>query len=271
MGRFLELLGLAAVLRLVIGSGGRLSLWWDIPSGVSVDRLEAYLDGLERAHIRELSITVQDHGPSSWHLNWSLARLEHFIKGARRRGIRCGVMVWPRPDPSWVDALVTQGPALVRAGAQFVEFDVEENWRTGRLRGYRSLEEAAEELEESHGLSVELIDVRFINPLNYDTIVASVAKTGKVVLVSDACERGSFLHTMASQLSQLAFDELDGPVVVVGSRNWITPAAELEDLFFPQKEWILDAIHERLLPLAGHTVSTNQSAGELARRCRRGI
>ncbi len=52
----------------------------------------------------------------------------------------------------------------------------------------------------------------------------SVRKTGRCVLASDACERGSFLHTMASNISQMAFDSLDAPVAVVGARNWITPA-----------------------------------------------
>ena len=113
---------------------------------------------------------------------------------------------------------------------------------------YRALE-AAEELEDKHGITAEVIDARFINPLNYEKIVESVEKTGKVVLVSDACERGSFLHTMASNISQLAFNHLDGPVAVVGARNWITPPAELEEAFFPQKEWILDAIHERICRL----------------------
>ncbi len=132
-------------------------------------------------------------------------------------------------------------------------------------------EAAAKVLEEKYGLSVELIDIRFINPLNYDVIIKSVKKTGKLVLASDACERGSFLHTVASHVMQAAYDYLDGPVVVVGSRNWITPAAEMESMFFPQKEWLIDAIHERLYPLPGHEVSTNQSTGELLRRSREGI
>ncbi|HUV92418.1 MAG TPA: thiamine pyrophosphate-dependent enzyme, partial [Anaerolineales bacterium] len=135
---------------------------------------------------------------------------------------------------------------------------------------YRALE-AATELEEKHGLSTEVIDARFINPLNYEKIIASVKKTGKIVLVSDACERGSFLHTMASNISQLAFDYLDGPVVVVGARNWITPPAEMEDLFFPQKEWIIDAIHERILPISGHVPSTAQGYHEILERNRLGI
>ncbi len=135
---------------------------------------------------------------------------------------------------------------------------------------YRALD-AAEYLEGEHGLSCEIIDARFINPLDYAPIVASVEKTGKVLLCSDACERGSFLHTMASTISQLAFDSLDAPVVVVGSRNWITPAAEMETTFFPQKEWIIDAIHERVRPLKDHRVTTNQTTGELQRRNRSGV
>ena len=60
---------------------------------------------------------------------------------------------------------------------------------------------------------------------------------------------------MASNITQMAFDSLDAPVAVVGARNWITPCAEMEEAFFPQKEWILDTIHERVLPLPGHTVT----------------
>jgi 2-oxoisovalerate dehydrogenase E1 component len=131
--------------------------------------------------------------------------------------------------------------------------------------------EAAKILEQTYGLSVELIDLRTANPINYDPILESVKKTGKVVLASEACERGSVIQSVAATLTQLAFDELDAPPVVVGARNWITPAAELEAMFFPQKEWIIDAIHERILPLKGHRPTTRQTTGELARRCRLGV
>ena len=134
---------------------------------------------------------------------------------------------------------------------------------------YRAME-AAKDLE-NYGLSTEVIDARFINPLNYEKIIESVKKTGKVILASDACERGSFLHTMASNISQLAFDYLDGPVAVVGARNWITPPAELEDMFFPSKDWILDAIHERILPLDGYSVKTKQATNEILLRNQKGI
>jgi 2-oxoisovalerate dehydrogenase E1 component len=135
---------------------------------------------------------------------------------------------------------------------------------------YRAMEAAAV-LKDRYGVDAEVMDLRFITPLNYETLLESVKKTGRLLLASDACERGSFLHTVASNVSQLAFDLLDAPVAVVGSRNWITPAAEMEELFFPQKEWIVDAVHERLLPLSGHVPETEQSAIELERRARAGV
>jgi len=135
---------------------------------------------------------------------------------------------------------------------------------------YRALE-AADELQHKHHLSVEVIDARFINPLNYAPLVESVTKTGKCLLASDACERGSFLHTVASNLSQLTFDHLDAPIVVLGARNWITPPVEMEADFFPQTAWILDAIHERILPLPGHVVTTAQQTQQLILTNQQGV
>jgi 2-oxoisovalerate dehydrogenase E1 component len=135
---------------------------------------------------------------------------------------------------------------------------------------YKALETAAK-LKAEHGLEAEVIDLRFINPLNYDKIVDSVKKTGRLLLTSDAAERGSFLHTVASNVQTLAFDHLDAPVAVVGSRNWITPAAEMEQLYFPQVDWLIDTIHERILPLKGYTPKTAQTTLEIARRNRLGV
>jgi 2-oxoisovalerate dehydrogenase E1 component len=135
---------------------------------------------------------------------------------------------------------------------------------------YRALE-AADTLLEKYGISAEVIDLRYVAPLNYETVIASVKKTGRLVLASDAVARGSFLQTVAADLQNLAFDALDAPVVVVGARNHITPAPELEDLFFPQPEWIVDAIHERILPLPGHVPGANYTDGEIVRRAKLGV
>ncbi len=131
--------------------------------------------------------------------------------------------------------------------------------------------EVADVLASRFGLHAEIIDLRSANPLDYRPLVESVKKTGKVLLTCEAAERGSVVQTVAATLTQLCFDYLDAPPVVIGSRNWITPAAELETLFFPQTNWFLDAIHERIVPLKDYRPETNQSLGELARRARLGI
>lgn len=128
-----------------------------------------------------------------------------------------------------------------------------------------------EEMKSVYGMEVELIDLRFINPLNYDKIIDSVKKTGRLVLASDAVERGSVLHNIASNLTTLCFDHLDAPPVVIGAKNWISPAAEMESDYYPQAEWIIDAIHERIVPLPGHVVKHNYTNAELQRINRIGV
>jgi 2-oxoisovalerate dehydrogenase E1 component len=135
---------------------------------------------------------------------------------------------------------------------------------------YRAAE-AAERLQEQYGISAEIIDARSLVPFNYQPVLESLKKTGRIVLVSDASERGSYLKDLAQNITELGFDDLDAPPVVVGSRNWITPAFELEDFFFPQPSWILDAIHEKILPLKDHVTTQNFTAGEQMRRSRLGI
>jgi 2-oxoisovalerate dehydrogenase E1 component len=124
---------------------------------------------------------------------------------------------------------------------------------------YQALK-AADTLQEAFGMSAEIIDARSLVPFNYESVIQSVKKTGRIVLTSDATVRGSFLKELAQTITELAFDYLDAPPVVVGSRNWITPAYEMEEYFFPQPEWILDAIHEKIVPLKGHKSITDCSA-----------
>ncbi len=135
---------------------------------------------------------------------------------------------------------------------------------------YRALE-AADTLQDKYHLSAEVIDARSLVPFDYSLVLESVKKTGRIVVTGDATERGSYLKDMAQSVADLAFDDLDAPPVVVGSRNWITPAHELEDFFFPQPHWIVDAIHERILPLPGHTVQHDFSNDKLLQQKRQGI
>jgi 2-oxoisovalerate dehydrogenase E1 component len=135
---------------------------------------------------------------------------------------------------------------------------------------YRALE-TADILQEKYGLSAEVVDARSIVPFDYSLVIESVKKTGRILLASDACERGSVLQTMAAKIAQLAFDELDAPPVVLGARNWITPPDEVEDSFFPFPADFLDAIHQHILPLSGYTVARVCDSSELQRRSRLGV
>lgn len=131
--------------------------------------------------------------------------------------------------------------------------------------------QAAGELEEKYGMSAEVIDARSLVPFNYEKVIESVKKTGKIIVAGDATARGSFLNDLAANIGSLCFDYLDAPVAVLGSRNWITPAHELEKAFFPQVSWFLDMIHERIQPLEGYLPGENFTDGEMVRRAKGGV
>jgi len=107
--------------------------------------------------------------------------------------------------------------------------------------------------------------------LDYTKIVESVRKTGRVLLTSDACVRNSFLNDVAQNITAMCFDDLDAPPVVVGARNWTTPPFEFDSYFFPQKEWMLDAIHQQIIPLPGYVPAGGCTESEQIRRAKKGV
>lgn len=130
---------------------------------------------------------------------------------------------------------------------------------------------AADTLRDKYGMSCEVIDARTLVPFNYTPVIESVKKTGKILLTSDASSRGSFLKEIAQTITELAFDSLDAPPVVVGSRNWIIPAFEMEQYFFPQPDWMIDAVHERIVPLPGHVTANDYSYEKSIKLNREGV
>ena len=130
---------------------------------------------------------------------------------------------------------------------------------------------AAKEMSEKYGIETEVIDARSLVPFNYDMLIESVKKTGRLLLISDACERGSFLNDVAANVTRLAFDYLDAPPVVVGAPNSISPCPELEQFYYPQASWILDAVNEAILPLPGYSAQMNFTRVEKLRRAKLGI
>ena len=135
---------------------------------------------------------------------------------------------------------------------------------------YKALD-AAKELSEKYGMEVEVIDARSIVPFNYQPVIDSVKKTGRIVIVGEACARGSIMAEMASQISAMAFDYLDAPPAVVGSRNWVAPLGTQEVAFYPQVETILDAIDQMIVPLKNYKAKKNFSTTETIRRNKLGV
>lgn len=135
---------------------------------------------------------------------------------------------------------------------------------------YRAMD-AAKELQEKYNISAEVIDARSLVPFNYEKVLESVKKTGKLVIVGDACERASIMKEMAANVTNMAFDYLDAPVVVVGAKNWITPAYELDNFFFPQPSWIIDAIHEKIMPIPGYVAKANYTTKALLDNNKKGV
>lgn len=135
---------------------------------------------------------------------------------------------------------------------------------------YRALD-AAKKLESEYGISAEVIDARSMVPFNYEKVIESVKKTGKIVIVGDAVDRGSIMRDMASNITEMCFDYLDAPPAVFGSRNWITPAFELEKYYFPQADGIIDVISEKLMPIPGHVTKYNETELEHIERAKKGV
>jgi 2-oxoisovalerate dehydrogenase E1 component len=106
---------------------------------------------------------------------------------------------------------------------------------------------AAEEMA-AMGIEAEVIDARCLVPFNYDTVLASVKKTGHLLIVSEASERGSFAMTLSANITRFGFADLKAPPRVLGSPNWIVPGADMEATFFPQSHDIIDIITGEFFP-----------------------
>jgi 2-oxoisovalerate dehydrogenase E1 component len=101
---------------------------------------------------------------------------------------------------------------------------------------------AAEQLKAEKNVSAEVIDLRSLVPLDIETVLRSVQKTGRCVVASQAIHIGSYTGEIASTIQDLAFDYLDAPVKRVGAKNGIAPQSHiLEAAFLPNVDDILAA------------------------------
>lgn len=111
---------------------------------------------------------------------------------------------------------------------------------------YYTVMQAAEQLEKE-GISIEVIDPRTLRPLDSETILKSVRKTNRAVIVQEAWPMASFGDHIAALISREAFDELDAPVEIVSTLDVPMPYAfPLEEAALPSVQKVIDAVKKTL-------------------------
>jgi len=104
----------------------------------------------------------------------------------------------------------------------------------------------AAELAQNEGTSIEVIDLRSLSPIDYAPIIASVQKTGRLVVASEAPGSVSISAEIAATVTETAFYSLEAPVLRVSSFDTPFPPAKLETVFLPDADRILEAVDRAL-------------------------
>ena len=100
----------------------------------------------------------------------------------------------------------------------------------------------AAEVAKGEGISLEVIDLRSLSPVDYDPIIASVEKTGRLVVAQEASGNASVGSEVAATVAERAFYFLQAPVLRVSGFDVPFPPANLEGIFLPDVDRILDAV-----------------------------
>jgi 2-oxoisovalerate dehydrogenase E1 component len=142
-----------------------------------------------------------------------------------------------RPEPGENDLLPFGKARVVREGSDVTVV----GWGMTVLMAYEAAETAAKEA----GVSTEVIDLRTLSPLDFDTVLASIRKTGKLLIAHEAPRTCGFGAELAARAAAEAFSFLDAPVVRVAGKDCPVPyCKELEDAVLPQTEDILQALQQ---------------------------
>jgi pyruvate dehydrogenase E1 component beta subunit len=136
--------------------------------------------------------------------------------------------------PKLDDYVIPIGKArVVRSGGHVTII----SWSNGMTYALKAAEELAKE-----GIEAELIDLRTLRPLDTDTIVASVKKTGRAVTVEEGWQQNGVGAEVAARIMEHAFDYLDAPVLRVSGKDVPMPyAANLEKLALPSAAEVVEA------------------------------
>lgn len=94
----------------------------------------------------------------------------------------------------------------------------------------------------AEGINIEVIDIRSMSPIDFDPIVESVKRTGRLVVTHEASTFVSISSEIAAKIAELCFYHLEAPVIRVGGFDVPYPAAKLEELFLPDADRLMEAV-----------------------------
>jgi pyruvate dehydrogenase E1 component beta subunit len=138
--------------------------------------------------------------------------------------------------PDGEDHVVNFGQAAIRREGTDVTI-------IGISRMAVTAEKAAAILAEQHDVEAEVIDPRTLRPLDLDTILASVRKTNRAVIVEEGWPHGGVGANLAALIQEQAFDDLDAPIVRVTGADLPMPYSKpLEQIAFPHEPQVVDAV-----------------------------
>jgi acetoin:2,6-dichlorophenolindophenol oxidoreductase subunit beta len=138
---------------------------------------------------------------------------------------------------------VPDGEYLVPFGEAAVRREGSDVTIVGVSRMAVTAQRAAQALADDHEVEAEVIDPRTLRPLDLDTILASVRKTNRCVIVEEGWPHGGVGANLAALIQEQAFDDLDAPVGRVTGADLPMPyARNLEQIAFPHEPQIVDAV-----------------------------
>lgn len=102
---------------------------------------------------------------------------------------------------------------------------------------------AAEELAED-GIEAEVIDLRTVSPVDYDTIIPSVEKTNRVVVIQEAQRQAGVAAQVAAEIQERAILHLEAPVLRVAAPDTVYPFAEAEEVWLPNHKDVIEKVNQ---------------------------
>jgi len=231
-----QLVNHAAKLHYMSGGQLKIPLTVRVQCGITGNMGAHHSQSLESwlAHVPGLKVVMPSNSADAKGLLKAAIREDNPVVFIEHRGLY------------WTRGQVPEGDHLVPIGKAVVAREGDRLTIVATAKMLAASLEAAEELS-SGGISVEVIDPRTLSPLDVETIVTSVKKTSRLIIIHEAVEQGGIGAEIATQVQQQAFYYLDSPIARVAAPFAPVPASPaLEKYFVPCKDLIIRAARQAL-------------------------